>query len=277
MALTAVQIAAAQNASMSLPKTVDAGSAFSIETTGSGKGSIYIAGPGQVLKEDVALGQTISVAAGTLYNAGRYLVVLIAGASTYKKLLDVTPAKAIDNLSFFAKPSRLPVALHNGISGTVYTFDAYHNLVIRPTSVTFELTNPAGAVQQRSATTKWGRAWIMMDSTEKEGNDKFVARAEGVSSARIVEQVPGDPCALKMNAKLTGQRLQLTTDPVRDCSGNAVPDGTIVTFTENYNGTQSTVDVPLKRGIAQVEMPAHAGATISVASGVVLGNEIHWE
>ena len=40
---------------------------------------------------------------------------------------------------------------------------------------------------------------------------------------------------------------------------------------------QSTVDVPLKRGIAQVEMPAHEGATISVASGVVLGNQIRWE
>jgi len=277
MALTMVPIAGAQSASMSLPKTVDAGTAFSIQTAGNGKGSVYIVGPAQALKEDVTLGQTISIAAGSLYNAGRYLVVLTAGSSTDKKLLDVTPAKAIDNLSFFAKPSRLPVARHNGISGTVYTFDAYHNLVTRPTAVTFELTNPAGAVQQRSATTKWGRAWITMDSTEKEGNDKFVAEADGVSSARIIEQVPGDPCSLKMNAKLSGQHLEVTTDPVRDCSGNAVPDGTIVTFTENYNGTQSTVDVPLKRGIARVEMPAHAGATISVASGVVLGNEIHCE
>jgi hypothetical protein len=56
-----------------------------------------------------------------------------------------------------------------------------------------------------------------------------------------------------------------------------VPDGTIVTFTENYGGTQSTADVPLKQGIAQVELPAHPGATITVASGVVLGNEIHWQ
>ena len=59
-----------------------------------------------------------------------------------------------------------------------------------------------------------------------------------------------------------GQSLELQTNPVRDCSGNAIPDGTIVTFTENYAGTQSTVDVPLKRGIAQVEMRAHSGATI---------------
>jgi hypothetical protein len=35
--------------------------------------------------------------------------------------------------------------------------------------------------------------------------------------------------------------------------------------------------VPLKRGVASIEMPAHRGATISVASGVVLGNQIRWE
>ena len=51
----------------------------------------------------------------------------------------------------------------------------------------------------------------------------------------------------------------------------------MVTFTETYDGAESTVDVPLKRGIAQVEMPSHSGAMISVASGVVLGNQIRWE
>jgi hypothetical protein len=36
------------------------------------------------------------------------------------------------------------------------------------------------------------------------------------------------------------------------------------------------VDVPLKRGIAQAELPAYNGAKISAATGVVLGNEIRW-
>ena len=61
-----------------------------------------------------------------------------------------------------------------------------------------------------------------------------------------------------------------------DCNGNAVPDGTIVTFTEMYAGRQATVDVPLKRGIARTELPAFGGAVISVAAGVVMGNEIRW-
>ena len=116
-----------------------------------------------------------------------------------------------------------------------------------------------------------------MDSTSREAKDEFVARVGDVSSTRVVGQVPGDPCTLKMSVKAVGDKVQLQTNPVRDCSGNAVPDGTIVTFTEWYNDTRATVDVPLKQGIATVEMPAHRGATISVASGVVLGNQIRWE
>jgi hypothetical protein len=79
-----------------------------------------------------------------------------------------------------------------------------------------------------------------------------------------------------MSAHPSGARLLLETEPVRDCGGNAVPDGTIVTFKETYSGGEATVDVPVKRGIARAEMPAYNGARISVATGVVMGNEIRW-
>lgn len=277
IAVVAMHLACAQSGGMILPTTVEAGNAFSIQSTGSGKAVLYIVGPGQVLKRDVQLGETTSFPAASLYNAGRYAVALMGTSSTDKGSLTVVPAPAPESLSFLARPSRLPIGLHDGISGCVYIFDTYHNLITAPTSVSFKLSNPSGAEQERSVSAHDGAAWTEMDSTTKEGIDKFEAQIDGVSSTRVVEQVPGDPCGLKMSATQSGQELQLTTSPVRDCSGNAVPDGTIVTFTESYDGAQSTVDVPLKRGIAQVEMPAHAGATITVASGVVLGNEIHWE
>jgi len=88
--------------------------------------------------------------------------------------------------------------------------------------------------------------------------------------------VPGEPCNLRMSARRSGSRVELETEPLRDCKGNAVPDGTIVTFIERNGGTESTVDVPLKRGVAQTTLPAEDGATISVATGVVMGNEIRW-
>ncbi len=274
--LAAGQFAVAQSGGLQLPKTVEAGAAFTIQTSGSGKAVLYIVGPAQVLRRDVQLGETTWFAAGELHNAGHYVVVLAGGPSTETGAFDVTAVHQPTSLSFIAKPSRLPVDLHDGISGVAYVFDTFQNLVLQPTQVSFQLSGVAGAPQMRTVMTRNGVAWTKMDSASKEGAAQFTAQDGSVSDKRVIQQVPGDPCRLKMNVRPSRQRLELETEPVRDCSGNAVPDGTIVTFTEMYDGGEATVDVPLKRGIAKTEMPAHGGATISVATGVVLGNEIRW-
>ncbi|HEV2276963.1 MAG TPA: hypothetical protein VGS02_02235 [Acidobacteriaceae bacterium] len=267
---------AAQDAAMNLPAKVTAGAAFTIPTSGSGKATLYIVGPGQVLRRDVDLGTPLQFAAGDLYNAGRYVVVLTGGASDVGQL-EVTPVQQPSNVAFLAKPSRLPVGLHGGISGTAYLFDAYHNLITTSIPVSFDLANQSSPEQKNTVDSHNGVAWTEMNSAERQGKAKFIARAGGVEVTRIIQEVPGDPCGLTMTAKPAGNRVELQTQPIRDCSGNPVPDGTIVTFTENYNGTQTTADVPIKQDTARVEMPVHPGAVISVASGVVAGNEIRWE
>jgi len=262
---------------MTLPRSVTAGSSFSIPTSGNGKAVLYIVGPGQALRRAVQLGGAASIAAGDLSSAGHYLAILTGESSSDTGEFDVTPVDSPESLGFLAKPSRLPVGLRNGISGTVYVFDAYHNLITKPLPASFELSVPSGTVQARTVTTRNGLAWTAMDSAPKEATAKFVARVGGASSARVIQEVPGDPCSISISAHPNGGRLAVETAPVRDCSGNAITDGTIVTFTENFNNTQSTVDVPLKKGIASVDMPANKGARISVASGVVAGNEIRWD
>jgi len=274
--LAVIQTAHAQDESLSVPQSVEAGSAFSIQDAGSGEGTLYIVGPGQALRRTVQLGTSVYFPAGSICNAGRYVVILAQAGGTMNRSFDVTPVMAPASLSFLAKPSRLPVGLHDGITGAVYVFDVYHNLIATPTLISFELSSPSGAVQKQLVSTRAGAAWTEMDSTTEEGKSKFVARAGDVSSTSIIRQVPGDPCDLKIGAQPSGGELDLQTAPVRDCSGNPVPDGTIVTFTETYPGGQSTVDVPIKRDIAEVKMPAHDGATITAASGVVLGNQIRW-
>lgn len=266
----------AQSDQLVFPEKVEAGSAFAVQLPGNGQGSLLIIGPGRVLKRDVHLGDRIQFESGELSNAGHYVAILGGGASGSSQF-DVVAGNKPADLSFLAKPSRLPVGIRDGISGAVYLFDGYHNLISAPTDVQFQLTNPGGATETRKAIARYGAAWTRFDSTSREGSDKFVASADGISSTRIVRQVPGDPCSIKMSASQAGERLHLVTDPVRDCSGNAVPDGTVVTFTQAYRGRESTVDVPLKRGIADVQLPDHPGATISVASGVVMGNQIRWE
>ena len=276
LAFATVSPAHAQSTNLNLPQRVEAGSAFSIQTSGSGKAVLYIVGFGQVLRRELQLGDTASFAPGDLDNAGHYVVALVGQSSVDNGTLDVAPARQVANLSFLAKPSRLPVSLHDGISGAVYVFDAYQNLITVPTNVSFQLSGASGVAQTRTVETRDGRAWTQMDSAAKEGAAQFAVHVGDISSTRIIQQVPGDPCALRMSARPSGQKIALQTDPLRDCSGNAVPDGTIVTFTEAYDGKQTTVDVPLKRGIAQAELPAYDGAKISAATGVVLGNEIRW-
>jgi len=273
----ALPAATALAQTMQLPVApVAAGSAFNIPTSGNGKAVMYVVGPAQVLRRDVQLGTPVSFAVGELYGAGHY-VVTIVGPSTESGQFDVKPAADPGSLGFLAKPSRLPVSIPNGISGAVYVFDRYHNLITTPLLATLQLAGAGGSVVTRSVTTHNGLAWTRMDSAAKESAARFTAKVGNVSSMRVINQVPGDPCSISITAKPHGSRLDVQTAPVRDCSGNMIPDGTIVTFTEVSGGTQSTVDVPLKQGIASVVMPANRGSKISVASGAVAGNEIHWD
>ena len=272
--IAVIPLALAQTGDLNLPKNVEAGNAFSIQTTGSGKAVLYIVGPAQVLRRDVQLGKATWFAPKEIHNAGHYLAVLVGGSSTESGAFDVIAAHQPAALSFLAKPSRLPVDVRDGISGVAYVFDAFQNLVSAPTQVSFQLLGVPGAVQMKTALTRNGVAWTKMNSAAKEGVAQFVARVGDIASTRVVQQVPGDPCHLRMSARPSGQRLAVETEPVRDCNGNLLADGTIVTFTETYDGGESTVDVPLKRGVARTDMPAYGGAKISVATGVFIGNEI---
>lgn len=276
LVLVAAQLGQAQSGGLGLPKTVEAGSAFSIQTAASGAATLYIVGPSQVLRRKVQGGEQVFFSAGDVHNAGHYVVMLVGESTRDSGEFDVTPANQPANLSFLAKPSRLSVNLHDGISGVAYVFDRFQNLIATSAQVSFQLSGVAGGLQARTALTRHGVAWVRMDSSGKEGVVQFVARAGSAIGTRVIQQVPGDPCNLRMSVRPSGQKLAVQTEPIRDCSGNAVPDGTIVTFTEAYSGADATVDVPVKRGIAQTEMPAHSGARISAATGVVLGNEIRW-
>jgi hypothetical protein len=273
----AVSLALGQTSPLRFPEKVEVGTAFSVPTTGSGTATVYIVGPGDVVRRKVQLGESLTFGPDDLHNAGHY-VVFVEGSSTQNTQFDVAASHQPATLSFLAKPSRLSVNRPEGISGVAYVFDAFRNLVLQPASVSFELSDSTGKAQSRSATTRAGVAWVKMNSAAKAGPAQFQAAAGNVREKRVIQQVPGDPCAIRMTVRGAAkkERIALETEPVRDCNGNPVPDGTIVTFTQTYRGGQSTVDVPLKRGVARTEMPARNDAVISVAAGVVMGNEIHW-
>jgi hypothetical protein len=258
---------------LQVPQNAVAGEGASISTSGSGSATFYLTGPGTSLKRDIKRGETISLSGDDLAYAGRYTAVLDGGGAQSFFVNPAKPAK----LNFMARPSRVPVAHPDVISGVVLVLDRNDNLVTTPTTVNFQLGVAGSAPTTRPIQSKNGVAWIKAGSGNREGAAQFTASVGDISAKRVIQQVASDPCNLRMKAQADGKNIQLQTEPIKDCSGNAVPDGTIVTFSEAAGARgRSTVDARVKHGVARATLPSVPGATLSVASGVVLGNEIHW-
>jgi hypothetical protein len=119
-----------------------------------------------------------------------------------------------------------------------------------------------------------GIAWMRMDSTAHEGPVQVTAALGSAQEPRVIQQVAAEACGLRMKAVPSGKSVVLETDPVRDCSGNPLPDGTVVSFTKVDEAGKSTVDTPIKKGVARTQFDLKGPAHISVACGVVLGNEV---
>ncbi len=261
----------ARAANLKVPATVTAGNGLTIPTSGSGEATLYVVGPGTAIKKKVQLGQEFQLTADDLKNAGRYMIFIDGedGATFF------VTAGPVSSIAFLARPSRVPAATPNVIAGTAFIFDKYQNLVMQPEPVKFELT-ANGLNVSRTETTRDGIAYTKLDSSRKEGAVQFIASSGQASVRRVVQEVAADPCNIRMHAERDKNGILVQTDPISDCAGNPVPDGTIVTFTSVDANGKSTVDARIKRGIAQAQLPASNNATISVAAGVVVGNEIKW-
>jgi len=266
--LCVILLGALAFADLKAPKQATAGEGITI--TASDGGELLLYGPGGASKRKVSAGE-VQIPGEDMRAAGHYLAVMGDSSADFY----VVAAKP-STLNFLARPSRVPVSHPDAISGVAFVFDDFQNLVQKPAAVKFDLSVKNSAAAIRSVETKNGIAWTRMPSATKEGAAQFVASVPGGTPVRrVVQQVASDACDLHMKAQKTEKAIVVETDPIKDCSGNAVPDGTIVTFTEVTDKGRSTVDARIKRGTAKAELPLAASGTISVASGVVTGNELH--
>ena len=250
---------------------VEAGSDATIQAPGSGSATLYLFGPGGASKLSVQRG-TIKLSGDELKTSGRYTAILDGSRTSFF----VSPAP-LNQIAFLAHPSRVPTNAGSAVSGTAFLFDRFQNLVLAPTPVSFRLSLEGASVAERSVTAKNGVAWVRLDSGKRSGPAQFTASSGELQVRRVVQQVAANPCSIRIKAaRALDGNILVETDPIRDCSGNAVPDGTIVTFTSVDGSGRSTVDARIKRGFARAELPPSGSATLTVAAGVVLGNEIHW-
>ena len=267
----------ARAAELRVAQNAVAGQPLTIGTSGEGDATLFLIGPGEVIKHSIKLGSDVQIKGEELRTAGRWVAIVRKGGSPESQVFWVKPAQP-ENLSFIARPSRIAVAQRNAITGVVFVFDRFRNLVRQSVPITFTLgMNGASGVSQ-TVTSHEGVAWIDASSGPKEGAAQFVASMGNLTVRRVVQQVAAEACmgGLRMHvAQRKQDNIIVETDPVRDCTGNPVPDGTIVTFIENDKSGKSTVDARIKKGIARAELPASQNATISVAAGITLGNELH--
>jgi hypothetical protein len=264
-------IAIAQD-DLHLPATVTAGNALSLSSAGSGNGTLYLFGPASAYKHQVDLGTNITVSGEELQSAGRYTIAL-CGSSCRSGAFFVVGDKVHD-LGFLVHPSRVPASQPDAISGTAFAFDKFHNLITAPVSVNFRIALGNSVLMSRPVPAQDGVAWFRTNAGRQAGPLDVSASAENISVRRAVQEVAAEPCRLSIAAQRTAKGILAETAPLRDCAGNPVQDGTIVTFTASGKSGKSTVDAPVKQGIARALIAASDAAVISAASGVVMGNEV---
>src|SRR4051812_14491583 len=102
----------ARAAELQVPANAVAGQPLTINVTGSG--TLYLIGPGQVIRHEFKSG-SVEVKGEELRSAGRWIAV-VKGDSNQSQVFWVKSGKP-ENLSFLARPSRVPVARPNVISG----------------------------------------------------------------------------------------------------------------------------------------------------------------
>lgn len=264
--------ASGQDDAFRVPSGAIAGQAASIATSGTGSATFYLVGPATALKRDVQLGRDIALTGREIEASGRYVATVCA--SSCNSAVWFVDAGKPSSLTFLVHPSRAPVGQPDMISGAAFAFDEFGNLILAPETVHFQLASKESSLGSHSVQTQNGVAWFRTASGKSAGAVQIAASLHDLTARRVVQQVASDPCRLQIKADRTPKGVEVETAPVRDCAGNPVPDGTIVTFTAKNGDEISTVDAPIKQDVARARIRAKGPIVISAASGVVMGNEV---
>src|SRR5438270_12377931 len=186
--LTLVMLSLALDASASeihVPAQVTAGTAITIQTSGSGDATFYLIGPAVAGKSKVQAGSNIAVDADQLEHAGRYVAVLCASDGCTAKNFSVNPAAA-NRLSFLVHPSRIPVGASQGISAVAIVRDSFQNIVPKPEAVTFSVMAKNEKPVSAARTSENAVAWVRLTSAKKEGPTKLGASSGHGDEVRVV-------------------------------------------------------------------------------------------
>jgi hypothetical protein len=256
-----------------VPNSVAAGSEATISVSGTGEATLYLLGPGVARKSQISVGQEIHLPPEDLQHAGRYVVV-ICSDTCRNASLTVTSAEPAE-MVFLVHPSRVPAGQPDAISGVAIPFDQFGNLVVTSLTINFRAGSPKESLFSRAVGSQDGISWFRTNSGKTAGPLQVEASHDALIARRVVQEVASEPCNLRIKGERTQKGIVVETEPVHDCAGNPAVDGTIVTFTASSPRGKSTIDAPIKSGVAQARIVTRDAVVISAASGVAMGNELH--
>jgi hypothetical protein len=255
-----------------VPRSTVAGTDTTISTKGSGKADFYLIGPGVTRKSEVTLGEQIRLAGEQLRYAGKYLAVVCSATCNSGEFF-VTAAQPA-SLAFLVHPSRVPARQPDAVSGVALLFDKFDNLVLAPETINFQVKGASETLFAHAISTHEGEAWFRTSSGKTAGAVRLTATVGDLSAQRALQQVASEPCHLRIKAQPTAKGIDVETEPVRDCAGNPVSDGTIVTFTGRDPVGKISIDAPIKGDVARAHINIAEPVVISAACGVAMGNEL---
>ena len=247
-------------------------SGATLQAPGSGSTTLYLFGPGGASKRTVQRG-SIELSGDELKVAGRYTAIVDGSSASFfvtAAPLERSPSSPILRACLPPPAARCWVR--------PFSSTAFRILCSRQLRSAFGWPwRDVGRRAQRDRQEWSGLGAVEFRTPQRPGAvHRFLRRGSmrGVWCSRL-RPIPVRHSHERLACSPTAT-FWWRPRPFKDCSGNAVPDGTIVTFTSADAAGRSTVDARIKRGFARAELPRSSSATLSVAAGVVLGNEIHW-
>jgi hypothetical protein len=270
--LAIAHVCLAQAQEISVPHSVVAGSDTTVTAAGNGSATFYLVGPAMASKKEVTLGEDIRLTGDDLQFAGKYAAI-VCSPTCYNADFFVTAAQPA-TVAFLVHPSRVPVRQPDAVSGVALLFDKFDNLVLSSQTINFQVKGASEMLFSRAVPTHDGEAWFRTSSGKTAGPVRLTASVGDLSAQRALQQVGSEPCNLRIKAQQSAKGIEVETDPVRDCAGNPVSDGTIVTFTGTDPGGKISIDAPIKGDVARARMNIPGPVTVSAACGVAVGNEL---
>jgi hypothetical protein len=208
---------------------------------------------------------------GDTQQSGRATLVVAAGAARGEAALTLAPDAPVDPITPLVGGRSITADTKHWVISVVVPFDRFGNPVAEGTPVSMRALHPGDQLELKQTQIRNMLAWSRMYSRTRAGRTTVSVTAAGkYGPDATFSEVPGWPAPFTLSASPANlpadgrQFVTLRTDVVRDDYGNAMLDGTLVTFVVDIPAGKPrfipayTIEVSLRRCSRRRARPARS-------------------